>query len=404
MIAIARRYYQIIFQQQSRRLGASMKGFIVLWSFLGTFSSLCWASASDPKHLTSLDDSIIGLPHSSGMAHATIACPNGIEAIYQNPAAIGGLDGQKLPIVSQLEFPYASLSINSNSSDLMDQFKAQGGSDNSAIGTAIIQAHTNTRQYGRFALMPNIIIKRMAIVPIVDQQLAATAVDASTDNVYIHARTTTGLGIGTAISGNKGGYYFGIFTANVNVTEIDGLASYANIISTENRSAALKDITAKYSGTRTNVGLLFKLGRKHDARLAIVARDLATSKLQSEDNPADSLAIPENLSIGMAFHKKINSSSGVRYTFQADRLSQTKISVIHKPRAGFEIYYGKNSNKPAASLRMGSCYSGISGGIALSLGLLGLQASTYLMDVGATNDLISERRYDLSVRVELVEF
>ena len=109
MIALAERSHQINFQKRTHSWGSSIHRLAIFWSFLGTFSSLCWASNTEPKHLTSLDDSIIGLPHSSSMAHATIACPNGVEAIYQNPAAIGGLDGQKLPFVSQLEFPYASI-------------------------------------------------------------------------------------------------------------------------------------------------------------------------------------------------------------------------------------------------------------------------------------------------------
>jgi hypothetical protein len=384
--------------QLHRRLNSKHIKVLFLW--ITTLAFEGHSQNADAR--TALDDAPFTLVRSSAVSGANTSSTVGLESVYQNPAAIGSTPGFTPPgAIRQLQFPFAAISVNANTRELRNDFSTQGGASHSAIGQAIVNAHAGRRQFARASIVPNIVMQRVAVVPFLDQQLAAVPTNQD-DLVDVQSRTTAGFGVGSSVSDEGERLSLGVFLSHVQTTEIKGMVPYADMVVADRRSQALSDLTRRYSGVRSNIGLQYRPRKDDLLTFAVVARDVGQSTLSSS-NSDDTLVFKENLGIGMTFQPKSRANFSYLVTIQADALTQMDLAVIRKPRLAAEVFYSLDGRRPLLSLSAGASYAGASLGMNLDFGLLAFQISSYATDVGIGNNRLIERRMDFAATVELVE-
>jgi hypothetical protein len=369
---------------------------------LGAGVGFAQESSTNQAH-TVVDRSPFISPRTSAMAGAYAPFATNLDAAFQNPAGIGGYAEKAAGFVRQLHFPYAGVTVNDSTQAMNSDFSSQGGADDADIGRTIIDAYGGKRQFARASIVPNIILSRLMILPILDQQIAAIPLGSGTDQVDMHYRGSYGIGGGFSVSDPRGALTLGVFASNLSIQEVKGTALYSSVINAEERNAAIGDITSKYSGKRVNAGLTWKLGKNGVTMFSLVARDLGHSKFDLTSGNGEELKFDEDWSLAFGTSPKIGKSMALKYVLQADLISNHDLAIIEKLKTGIEFLYGSNLDRPLAGVRAGYNYSGLSMGFDINLGLIGLQLASYTEDIGAGNSRVVERRNEISLMIELVE-
>ena len=78
---------------------------------------------------------------------------------------------------------------------------------------------------------------------------------------------------------------------------------------------------------------------------------------------------------------------------EGNRLTDKNTAVNKKFRTGAELLLGTGHGRPTFSLRTGYNLAGVSGGLGLDLGLVGIQYANQAVDVGIDNVHVTERRH-----------
>jgi hypothetical protein len=352
---------------------------------------------------TVVDNDLFVAPRTSAMAGAYAPFATNLDAIMQNPAGIGGYPAKgPSTFVRQLHFPYGGVALNENSQALRNDFSKQGGANDSEIGSAIIDAYAGKRQFARASIVPNVVLSRLMILPILDQQIAAVPTGAGTDDVSVLYRGTYGIGAGLSVSDPAGNLTLGVFGSSLSVQQVKGNVLYSSVINAEERSTAIKDISTSYSGSRTNAGLTYKFGKTGITMISVAVRDLGKSRLDAKSGQ-DQLTFEDDWSLAFGIKPKLGKSMTLNYAMQVDSITNDELSIVEKLKTGIEFLYGDNPERPLAGLRAGYNYSGLCGGLDINLGLIGLQAASCTQDIGVGNARVVERRNEISIMIELVE-
>jgi hypothetical protein len=353
---------------------------------------------------TVVDRSPFISPRASAMAGAYSPFATNLDAAFQNPAGIGGyLEKSPGSFVRQLNFPYAGITVNDSTRALNSDFSSQGGADDAEIGRTIIDAYGGKRQFARASIVPNIVLSRLMLLPILDQQIAAIPQGSGTDEVKMHYRGSYGIGGGFSVSDPRGALTLGVFASSLSVQEVKGTALYSSVINADERNAAIGDITSKFSGKRVNAGLTYKLGKNGVTMFSLVARDLGHSQFNRTSGNGEELKFDEDWSLAFGASPRIGKSMALKYVLQADLISNHDLAIVEKLKTGIEFLYGSDLDRPLVGVRAGYNYSGLSTGFDLNLGMIGLQLASYAEDIGTGNSRVVERRNEISLMIELVE-
>lgn len=361
--------------------------------------------AAAPEYLSVIDEDPIPSPRGAGMADALSTSSDDLDAAFHNPAGIGGLNVNKKNNnwVRKLYFPWVAVGVNKNSQNLYKEVKSEGGTNDSTIGKAIVDASAGERQYARANMTLGMVFGRTMIVPFNDIQVAAASQGGGSDLVDLRYASTSGVGYGFSAQDKEGKISLGYFGYAANRSETTGTFLYDDIIDSTQRKQIIADDTTKYSATGHNVGLIWKLGKAGSPTLGIAVKNAGDTKFKAKAGGEDKV-LKENATVGFSVSPMLGKTSWWNFVLEAANLTDQDVTLLKKYRFGTEMVLGGFGSYATFGLRGGYSYAGGAGGLSLNLGLIGLEAGVYSVDVGAGNQRVPEQRGVASLYVNVADF
>lgn len=353
---------------------------------------------------TTLDKNPLGTTRSAGMSEALGAVADDLDALLFNPAGIGGKFHKKNPpALRKLYFPQVSIFANKNSLDLNTEFSSEGGADSSAIGSAIVDANAGKRQYARASSVVGVVIGRFIVVPYNDIQIAAVSQGESTNLVDMRYRSQSGVGFGFSAQDSSERFSLGYSGYIAQRSEIYGAFQYADIIDSAARKSLLKDNTVKSSARAHNLGFTWRMAKTAAPTLSVLVRDLGGTKFVPADSSNDEIVYKQDLTTGFSLGTQPGKPMMFTYMLEADRLADDEVSFEKKLKTSFEWTFAGTGSYARFALRGGYTFAGPSAGFSINLGIIGLEAGLYSVDVGKGNEKLTEHRYTGTLYVNVAE-
>jgi hypothetical protein len=358
---------------------------------------------------TVLDPSPFTTSRAAGMGGALSTVADDLDALYYNPAGIGGLgfDGRpdKIPFVRGILFPYAAGSINENASSVQRQLTAKGAQSDASAGAAVMDANSGKREYARASFIPmGFLIGRTAMVPIIDHQIAAVPIADSPGQVKMRYRTFSGAMIGTSIADKANRFSLGFSQSIGTIEETAGTFAYTDMVDVDQRKEILKANRKSYEANAGNVGMTIRIPKSATPTLSIVARNVGNTQNTAKDKSQAPLIYQEDLTAGFSISPSVGRIGRVNMIIENGYLTQKHMAGKKKVRGGVELLLGGDTGKSIFGIRAGGNNAGGSLGLHLNLGLIGLEAETHAIDVGLDNSRLIERRTSGAVYVNVASF
>ena len=372
--------------------------------------SLVFSQTVTPTAKTMLDPAPWVSPRASGMAGALSTTAENMDAMYYNPAGIGGQSyggkADKEPFVRQVIFPRVGLSLNSNATSLNSEFSSSGAKTNAETGAAQIKDHEGERQYARAAFTPvGLFLGRLGVVPVIDQQIAAIPQNTDNSDIEFRYRSFSGALIGSSVTDSKGIVSVGVSTQVGTISETYGTIPYTDMVDATKRNAFMKDNEKVYQAKAVNAGLIMRAPNKWSPSVAIVARDVGSTKNLPQKGTTDPLVTQEDLTTGFGVSPQIGKWGRLNLALESGYLTDVHMATSKKIRFGAEILFGHSQDSKALlGLRAGATSAGASFGGHINLGLIGFEVSSYAVDIGVENERVIERRNAASAYVDVASF
>lgn len=384
--------------------GKFKTSFMLMALWLQPQIAVSQAASSEPDADTVLDPSPFATCRAAGMGGALSTLADDFDAIYYNPAGIGGIGNKKDSgqTVRGLYFPYAALSLNQNAGAIRSEFNAQQAQNDASAGAAIIDANSGKRQYARASIMPvGMILGRTAIVPIMDHQIAAVPVGDASGQVKMRYRSFSGFLLGTSVSDKSNYFSLGVSQAYGTIEETSGTFDYVDMVDSYQRKKILKNNRTSYTAKAANAGMSLRIPKAANPTLSLVARNIGNSKNTAKNEANDDLVYDEDLTLGFSLSPSFGHSGRFNFVVEGGYLTQKHMAARKKIRGGMELLLGGDSSKSTLGIRAGGNDAGWSAGIHLNLGLIGVEAESHAVDVGANNKRLIERRTSAIVYIDL---
>lgn len=339
------------------------------------------------------------------MSRALETSADDMDAAMFNPAGIGGNHPPKsdVPLLKRFFFPWANLTANNNTFDLYREFEAAGGSGDSAVGRAIVNARGGKTQFARASLTSGLVLGRILIVPINDHQVAAASQGNGTGLVDAYYRGTSGFGVGGSIRSQDGRLALGYFGYKVDRREIQGTFNYSAFIDVDELKSAVKPYSRTLSGTGHNVGLMWRPPVSWNPAMGLSLRDAGHTHFRDK-NGGPSATAKQNLAFGLSANPALGKDFYLLAAVGGERLNEPSIAGLKKTHLGLELSYGGLGSYARISLRAGVSSGGGSVGVGAHLGLLGFQVALQNLDIGAGNEKVVEQRRTFNLYVNVAEF
>lgn len=357
---------------------------------------------------TVLDPAPFSTARANAMGGALSTIADDLDAIYYNPAGIGGLgfdqSESKAPLTRSLVFPYSAVTLNDSANEVRKDFYSNNAQSDAHAGAAIMDANSGKRQFMRATFMPvGILVGRTVIAQAIDHQIAAVPVTDSPGQVKLRYRTFSGLLVGTSVSDYANRIAWGISQSIGTIQETYGTFQYVDAVDVNARKEIFSENRRTYKAAATNVGLTIRPHKKFSPTFALVARNMGNAKNRSTNDAYDDLIFDEDLTLGASIspkYKKLRMNAA----FEASHLTQKRIPAIKKIRAGLEVLVGGDNSKTPFGLRLGGTEAGLSYGAHINLGLIGLEAESHATNIGLNGDRVIERRNSLILFVDVGSF
>lgn len=357
---------------------------------------------------TVLDLSPFTSTRAAGMGGALSTIADDMDALYYNPAGIGGLGfdskSEKRPFFKGLYFPYVGGSLNENARKVHKEFTATGAQSDAGAGAAILDANAGKRQYARASFIPiGMIFGRVAAVPIVDHQIAS--VPTGTEGlIKMRYRTFSGVMVGSSIADNGNRFSLGVSQMIGSIDETLGTFDYVEMVDVDQRKVILKDNRKTYSAGGQNVGLTIRIPKSVTPTFSVVARNMGNTKNAASKPEDDPLIYEEDLTAGFSISPDIGRIGRFHLLIEGGNLTQKHTAARKKLRGGAELLLGGETSKSLLGIRAGGNDAGASYGVHLNLGLIGVEVESHAVDIGINNDRVIERRSSAVVYIDVGGF
>jgi len=358
---------------------------------------------------TVLDPEPFTTTRANGLGGALSTIADDLDALYYNPAGIGGLGysnrSPKAPFVRGLYFPYAGGSINANAQSTQKQFNAKGAQNDASAGSAVMDANAGKRQYARASFIPmGLLLGRTAIVPIIDHQIAAVPAVNSPGDVKMRYRTFSGMMLGTSVADNSNRFALGVSQAMGTIQETSGTFKYVDMVDVDKRKAILAQNRATYAAKSTNVGMTIRVPKSVTPTFSVVARNMGNTKNTSSETATEPLVYHEDLTAGFSISPELGKFARVNMLIEGGYLTQKSMAAKKKIRGGVELLLGGDTGHSVLGVRVGGNDAGASYGAHLNLGLIGLEAESHAVDIGVDNERLIERRGSAIIFINVASF
>ncbi|MEI6833946.1 MAG: hypothetical protein WCL28_08120 [bacterium] len=363
--------------------------------------------ASDEQD-TVLDPAPFSTARANAMGGALSTIADDLDAIYYNPAGIGGLGfdktKSKAPLTRSLVFPYSAVTLNDTANTVRKEFNAKSAQSDANAGAAILDANSGKRQFIRATVMPvGILVGRTVVAQTIDHQIAAVPVADSPGAVKLRYRTFSGLLVGTSVSDYASRVAWGVSQSIGTIQETYGTFQYVDAVDVNARKEIFSENRKTYKAGATNIGMTIRPQKKLSPTFAVVARNMGNSKNRSTNEAYDDLIFDEDLTVGASISPKYKKLR-INAALEASHLTQKHIPAIKKFRAGLEVLVGGDNSKAPFGFRLGGTEAGISYGTHLNLGLIGLEAESHATNIGFGGDRVIERRNSVVLFVDVGSF
>lgn len=326
----------------------------------------------------------------ASMGGALSPVADGVAAAYYNPAGIGGVENPKgKGLVRQLHFPYAGTSYNENSRNMYGNFEADGISAAPLIESAVEGAQLGKNQYSRLSLFPNIVIGRLLLGPVLDQQMAAVPTD--TDGVVrTQLVQRSGFVAGASFSDTKGRLMLGLSGGSISRKDIVGDFNAADMADVATRDAVVESATQNYSGNPINAGVIWRITPRWSPSISLAIRDMGGTKY-SNTSGGDDLEVAEDMTIGFGLSPTVGKWGRFNLVVEGGHLSNDT-AINEKLRVGTELSVAGFGSNALMALRAGYNFDGASYGASINLGILSFQYSNHAANIGIAGERVIERR------------
>jgi hypothetical protein len=385
----------------------SLKGLQKISAFflLGALGSeIAHAQSTSPTDAdTVLCPSPFVSTRAAGMGGALSTLAEGLDALYYNPAGIGGLRSD--PRTNSLFFPYVGASLNENAGSVRNQFNASQAQRDSSTGAAIIDANEGNRQYARGSIIPiGLLLGRTALVPVLDSQLAAVPNGQNSGQVKLRYRAFTGAMIGTSIADNGNRFSLGISQSVGTIEETMGTYNYVDMVDSYQRKKILRENRNIYAASAANAGMVVRIPKGITPTFSLVARNIGNTKNIAKADGVDPLVFDEDLTAGFSISPRVGKIGVFNLLLESGYLTQKHMAARKKVRGGMELLLGGHNGKSLFGVRAGGNDAGWSAGLHINLGLIGVEVESHAIDIGLNNDRIIERRGSGVVYIDLASF
>lgn len=366
-----------------------------LWSVPQT--ALAQSDSTAAATDTVLDPSPFTTCRAAGMGGALSTLADHLDAVYYNPAGIGGtgLEGKRSDPSSfkGFYFPYAAASLNQNATTVRSEFNAQHAQNDANTGAAILDANAGKRQYARVSVVPlGLLLSNTAIVPIIDHQLAAVPEGDASGQVKLRYRSFTGLMLGGSVSDPAHQVSLGVSQAFGTIEETSGMFNYLDMVDAYQRKKILKENRNNYVAKSMNAGMTIRVPKAANPAFSLVARNLGNTSNTSSGEGKEPLIYDEDLTAGFSISPSLGNIGRLNFLIESGYLTQKHMAARKKMRGGMELLLGGGDSKSLIGLRTGGNDAGWSAGVHINLGLIGLEAESHAIDIGANNSRVIERR------------
>ena len=363
--------------------------------------------ASDGQD-TVLDPAPFSTARANAMGGALSTIADDLDAIYYNPAGIGGLGfdktKSKAPLTRSLVFPYSAVTLNDTANTVRKEFNAKSAQSDANAGAAILDANSGKRQFIRATVMPvGILVGRTVVAQAIDHQIAAVPVADSPGTVKLRYRTFSGFLVGTSVSDYANRVAWGLSQSIGTIQETYGTFQYVDAVDVNARKEIFSENRRTYKAGSTNIGMTIRPQKKLAPTFAVVARNMGNSKNRSTNDAYDDLIFDEDLTVGASISPKYKKLR-INAVLEASHLTQKHIPAIKKFRAGLEVLVGSDNSKAPFGFRLGGTEAGVSYGTHINLGLIGLEAESHATNIGFGGDRVIERRNSVVLFVDVGSF
>jgi hypothetical protein len=357
---------------------------------------------------TVLDPAPFSTARANAMGGALSTIADDLDAIYYNPAGIGGLGfdktKSKAPLTRSLVFPYSAVTLNDTANTVRKEFNAKSAQSDANAGAAILDANSGKRQFIRATVMPvGILVGRTVVAQTIDHQIAAVPVADSPGAVKLRYRTFSGLLVGTSVSDYASRVAWGVSQSIGTIQETYGTFQYVDAVDVNARKEIFSENRRTYKAGSTNIGMTIRPQKKLAPTFAVVARNMGNSKNRSTNDAYDDLIFDEDLTVGASISPKYKKLR-INAALEASHLTQKHIPAIKKFRAGLEVLVGSDNSKAPFGFRLGGTEAGVSYGTHINLGLIGLEAESHATNIGFGGDRVIERRNSVVLFVDVGSF
>lgn len=379
--------------------------FIVIFLTAACLSAATYATEDSD---TVLDPAPFATSRANAMGGALSTIANDLDAIYYNPAGLGGLGFDKselkTPFIKSLVFPYSAVTLNDTANTVRKEFNAKGAQSDANAGSAILDANSGQRQYLRATFMPiGLLQGRTAILPTIDHQIAAVPVADSPGEVKLRYRTFSGVLLGTSVADYASRISIGISQSIGTIQETYGNFQYVDAVDVNARKEIYSANRKTYKAAATNIGMIIRPQRKLSPSFSVVARNMGNTKNRSSNSAYDPLIFEEDLTAGASIspkYKKLHFNAII----EASHLTQKQIPAVKKIHAGLEMLVGGDTGKAPLGLRVGGTEAGVSYGAHVNLGLIGVEAESHATNIGLGGNRVIERRNSLVIFIDVGSF
>ncbi len=368
---------------------------ILIWVCAATSQSV---RADDGETNTVLDQSPVIVPRVDGFGGAGSALVDDVDAVYYNPAGIGGRGTNYSLPLRKFFFPRFSLSANDHAKNYYNDFQKANGQQNKLSGSAVTNDQKNLREYARANVMLGVVAGRVAVLPYFDDQIAA--VPLGLDQVKLRERSSSGVLTGFSYHSEKRGLSIGLSGDFFTASEVNGTFAYNTLANSTDRADAFKLVKANYNGNRLHSGLQWGSEKGPRPGIGIAIRDMGSKTFKSSTTD-DTLFYPEDLAVAFKLSPRLGSWGHFNYLLEGSQLGQNNTSIPNKLHTGVEVLFGHQDSLAHLGLRTGYSSVGMSGGVFINAGLLSIEGSTRSVNIGTGNQTILERRYQAVAAVNL---
>ena len=363
---------------------------------------------------TVLDEAPFISSRAAGLGGALSTLADDIDAVYYNPAGIGGLHWEKAkpPFLRKVYFPLVGAGANANTQNLIRDFRNEDGTRDTTVGRAIVNAHEGDRQYARVSAAFGTVFGRMIVAPFIDHQIAAVsygpdAAGQESDLIKMRYRTMTGAMAGGSICDPSGTVYLGWSSVYASRKESMGDFSYLDMLTSSTRNSAINALSTTYTGVANNAGMLWRISEKGRPSLGVSLRNFGDTKYKSSSSDQEDLTIKQDMAVGFSLSPNINKWGTLNFIVEEDHVGDNNITLQKKHHIGLELLaYGPRTMGSYAMLgaRTGYSNAGISFGLTLNVGLINLEAGSFAEDLGIDNKRVPERRTIYTVGINVAQF